>query len=112
MFESDKITPFGWPQGGYPAPQGQYYCSAGANNAFGRPIAEAHYRACLYAGITISGINAEVLPGQWEFQVGPAVGIAAGDEMFMARYLLERVGELFGVVISFDPKPVPVRFLC
>eukprot|EP00300_Choanocystis_sp_HF-7_P033469 c45818_g1_i1.p1 GENE.c45818_g1_i1~~c45818_g1_i1.p1 ORF type:complete len:592 (+),score=115.55 c45818_g1_i1:49-1776(+) len=106
MFEADGRTPFGWPEGGFPAPQGQYYCSVGANNSFGRPIVEAHYSACLYAGITISGINAEVMPGQWEFQVGPAEGIKAGDELFMARYLLLRIAEIFGVVISFDPKPI------
>ena len=57
------------PAGGFPGPQGPYYCSIGTENAFGRPIVEAHYRACLYAGITISGINGEVLPGQWEYQV-------------------------------------------
>jgi len=107
MFEADKKTPFGWPEGGYPAAQGPYYCSVGSENAFGRPVVEAHYRACLYSGIKISGINAEVMPGQWEYQVGPVEGIDAGDQLFMSRYLLLRVAELFGVVISFDPKPIP-----
>jgi len=107
MFDADGVTPFGWPQGGYPRPQGPYYCSAGAENAFGRPIVEAHYRACLYAGVKIAGINAEVMPGQWEYQVGPSEGISAGDHLFISRYLLLRVAELFGVVISFDPKPIP-----
>jgi len=55
--------------------QGQFYCSAGAENAFGRDVAEEHLQACVYAGIKISGINAEVAPGQWEFQIGPCVGI-------------------------------------
>lgn len=107
MFESDKKTPFGWPEGGFPAAQGPYYCSVGSENAFGRPIVEAHYRCCLYAGITISGINGEVMPGQWEYQVGPVEGIDAADQLFISRYLLLRVAELFGVVISFDPKPIP-----
>lgn len=51
--------PLGWPKGGFPRPQGPYYCSAGAENAFGRQVAEVHYRACLYAGLKVSGINAE-----------------------------------------------------
>jgi len=107
LFEADGKTPYGWPKSGFPAPQGPYYCSVGAENSFGRPIVEAHYRACLYAGITISGINGEVMPGQWEFQVGPVEGIDAGDQLFMARYLLLRVAEMFGVIVSFDPKPIP-----
>lgn len=49
--------------------QGPYYCSIGFENAFGRHIMEAHYKACLYAGVTISGTNGEVMPGQWEYQV-------------------------------------------
>lgn len=108
LFEADGKTPYGWPaNGGYPGPQGPYYCSAGAENAFGRPIVEAHYRASLYAGIKISGINAEVMPGQWEYQVGPVEGIDAGDQVFMARYILQRVCEMFGVRVSFEPKPIP-----
>ncbi|KAI3783722.1 hypothetical protein L1987_42808 [Smallanthus sonchifolius] len=98
--------PLGWPIGGYPRPQGPYYCGTGADKAFGRDIVDAHYKACLYAGINISGINGEVMPGQWEFQVGPCVGISAGDQVWVARYILERITEMAGVVLSFDPKPV------
>lgn len=67
--------PYGWPKGGYPAPQGPYYCGVGTGKVFCRDIVEAHYKACLYAGVKISGINAEVMPSQWEFQVGPCEGI-------------------------------------
>ena len=65
----DKFNthPYGWPSSGYPGPQGPYYCSVGGNVCFGRAIADAHYKACLYAGINISGTNAEVMPGQWEY---------------------------------------------
>ena len=67
--------PYGWPKGGYPGPQGPYYCAVGTGRVYCRDIVEAHYKACLYAGINISGINAEVMPAQWEFQVGPCEGI-------------------------------------
>lgn len=107
LFNSDGRTPLGWPTGGFPGPQGPYYCSAGADVAFGRAIVEAHYRACLFAGIKISGVNAEVMPGQWEFQIGPAEGIQAGDMLWTARYFMHRICEDFGVVVSFDPKPIP-----
>ncbi|CAG7882733.1 hypothetical protein BRARA_C03667 [Brassica rapa] len=99
--------PIGWPIGGFPGPQGPYYCGVGAGKAIGRDIVDAHYKACLYAGIGISGVNGEVMPGQWEFQVGPVEGISSGDQVWVARYLLERITEISGVNVSFDPKPVP-----
>jgi len=106
LLTSDSRTPLGWPTNGFPAPQGPYYCGVGTQFSHGRHIAESHYRACLYAQLDISGINAEVMPGQWEFQVGPCVGIDSGDQLWLARYLLNRVCEDFGVVVSYEPKPV------
>jgi len=99
--------PYGWPKGGYPGPQGPYYCGVGTNRVFCRDIVEAHYKACLYAGVSISGINAEVMPAQWEYQVGPCVGIDLGDQLWMSRFLLARVSEEFGAVVTFNPKPIP-----
>ncbi|GFY69623.1 glutamine synthetase 2 cytoplasmic [Trichonephila inaurata madagascariensis] len=86
---------------------GPYYCGVGSDKVYGRDIVEAHYRACLYAGIPISGTNAEVMPAQWEFQVGPSEGVRIGDDLWMARFILQRVAEDFGVVVTFDPKPIP-----
>jgi glutamine synthetase len=88
------------------SPQGRYYCSVGHGNTIGRHVAEEHLDACLTAGIKISGINAEVAPAQWEFQIGPCEGIESGDHLWIARYILNRVAEKFGVVISYHPKPI------
>jgi glutamine synthetase len=106
LFHNDGVTPLGWPKKGFPSPQGPYYCAAGANNSFGRDVAEAHMKACLAAGIKISGINGEVFPGQWEYQVGPCLGIESGDDMWMSRYIMHRVCEKFDVIVTFEPKPV------
>lgn len=84
--------------------QGQFYCSIGAANAFGRSVAEEHLEACLHAGLKISGINAEVAPGQWEFQVGPCEGIEAGDQLWIARYILERISEKYNYKVELRPK--------
>ncbi|KAJ6997217.1 glutamine synthetase nodule isozyme-like [Populus alba x Populus x berolinensis] len=64
LLQKDINWPLGWPVGGFPGPQGPYYCAAWADKAFGRDIVDVHYKACLYAGVNISGINGEVMPGQ------------------------------------------------
>ncbi len=71
--------------GGFPAPQGFYYCGIGADEVFGRDVVETHLDACLAAGLGISGINAEVMPGQWEFQVGPLSPLDVSDQLWVAR---------------------------
>jgi glutamine synthetase len=87
-------------------PQGPYYCSVGAGLAVGRPLAEQHLDACINAGLKISGINAEVMPGQWEFQIGPTSATEVSDHLIVARWLLHRLAESSGVIVSFDGKPV------
>jgi glutamine synthetase len=107
LFNLDERTPLGWPKGGMPSrPQGPYYCSVGPENNFGRAITDSMYKACLYAGIAISGVNGEVMPGQQEYQVGPCVGIDAGDQLMMSRYILMRVCEDFQVYCTLHPKPI------
>lgn len=98
--------PLGWPKMGFPAPQGPYYCGAGAMRAIGRELADAHARACLYAGIQLSGVNLEVMLSQLEYQVGPCVGIDSGDQMWVARYIMLRLCEEFNCVASLHPKPM------
>jgi glutamine synthetase len=104
FFEDGR--PLGFPAGGFPAPQGFYYCGVGADEVFGRDIVEAHLDACLIAGLGVSGINAEVMPGQWEFQVGPLGPLDVSDQLWVARWLLYRIAEEFGVAATLDPKPV------
>ncbi|MGY8701244.1 MAG: glutamine synthetase GlnII [Candidatus Poseidoniales archaeon] len=102
----DGIKPLGWPDNGFPAPQGGYYCGVGADEVYGRDIVEDHMDACIEAGLTFSGINAEVMPGQWEFQIGPVGAPAAGDELWIARWLLYRIAEDYGVSATLDAKPI------
>ncbi|MBW1596467.1 glutamine synthetase [Streptomyces sp. JJ38] len=101
----DGARPLGFPEGGFPAPQGGYYCGVGADEIFGREIVEKHLDNCLAAGLGISGINAEVMPGQWEFQVGPLSPLEVSDQLWIARWLLYRTAEDFGVSATLDPKP-------
>lgn len=98
--------PISWPADGVPGPQGPYYCGVGADKIYGRDLAEAHLEACLRAGLRVCGINSEVMPGQWEFQVGAIGPLDVADELWIARWLLQRLGENYGVWVSFAPKPV------
>ena len=98
--------PHGWPIGGYPAPQGGYYCGIGADEIWGRDIVEAHTEACINAGLEISGTNAEVMIGQWEFQIGPLSPVDVGDQLWMARWLLYRIAEDYDISAHLNPKPV------
>jgi glutamine synthetase len=98
-------TPLAWSKEVCPEEQGDYYCGVGNRTVQLRNLVEKHYKYCIDAGLKISGINAEVAPNQWEFQIGPCVGITAGDELWIARYILHKLSEEFGVNISFSPKP-------
>jgi glutamine synthetase len=104
LFEGNK--PLGWPDKGFPAPQGGYYCGVGNDEVFGREVVEAHADACMRAGIAIEGTNAEVMPAQWEFQIGPVTALEMGDQLWLARWLLYRIGEEFNVAATLYPKPV------
>lgn len=106
-------TPLGWPEDGYPAPQGPFYCGVGSDEVFGRQLVEEHLELCLEAGLMVYGINAEVMPGQWEYQIGyrgidteSADALTTSDHSWIARWLLYRVGEEFGVNATLHPKPV------
>ena len=104
LWDPETNLPLGFPRD--QTPQGQFYCSAGAKNAFGREMVEEHLDMCLDAGINIEGINAEVAAGQWEFQSFAKGAKQAGDEIWIARYLLERIGEKYGLAIEWHPKPL------
>jgi glutamine synthetase len=106
LWDPETNKPLGFPANGYPAPQGPYYCSVGANNAYGRDIVEEHLDACLDAGLNVEGINGEVAAGQWEFQIFSKGAKDAGDQIWVARYLLERIGETYGVSINWHCKPL------
>ncbi len=106
LWDPETNKPLGFPKDGYPAPQGQYYCSVGAQNAFGREVVEEHLDLCLDAGLNVEGINAEVMAGQWEYQIFAKGAKEAGDQIWVSRYLLERTAEQYGVVINWHCKPV------
>ncbi|AOF92867.1 glutamine synthetase beta-grasp domain-containing protein [Sinorhizobium sp. RAC02] len=100
--------PLGFPDAGFPAPQGPYYCGVGFSNVgtIARKIVEEHLDICLAAGINHEGINAEVAKGQWEFQVFGKGSRTAADEIWLARYLLQRLTEKYGIDVEYHCKPL------
>ncbi len=101
-----ESLPLGFPTQGFPGPQGPYYCAVGAGNVAGREIVEAHLDACLEAGLDITGINAEVMLGQWEYQCFGKGPRKASDDLVISRYLLHRTAEAYGVTVNLHPKPI------
>ena len=104
LWDTETNLPLGFPKD--QTPQGQFYCSVGGANTFGREIMDRHLDVCLDAGINVEGTNAEVAAGQWEFQTFAKGAQQAGDEMWVARYLLERIAEDYGLAIEYHPKPL------
>jgi len=106
----DAGIPLGWPDRGPANPQGKYYCGVGADEVKGRDIYEEHLLACLgkYGDgeIPISGGNAEVMPGQWECQIGVANALDVCDYLWLARYILYRIAEKYQITVKLDPKPL------
>ncbi len=107
-----RNIPLGWPENGYPAPQGPYYCGVGTEQIHGRDFVEDHAKACLEAGLMFYGLNAEVMPGQWEFQIGyrgdsseDASLLTICDHLWIARWIIHRLSEVHGIHVSFENKP-------
>jgi len=98
--------PYGWPEAGYPMSQGRYYCGVGGDAVQMRHIADQHADQCLEFGIPLCGTNAEVMLSQWEYQIGPTSAVEICDDLWVARFLLERVAEYFEASISLSPKPI------
>ncbi len=106
LWDTETNKPLGFPASGFPAPQGPYYCGVGGQNVFGRDFKDEHLNICLEAGLNLEGTNGEVAAGQWEFQIFAKGAKQAGDEIWMARYLLERLSERYGLAIEYHPKPL------
>jgi glutamine synthetase len=104
-------APLGFPAEGFPAPQGEYYTGVGFKNVgdVAREIVDTHIDLCLAAGINLEGINAEVAKGQWEFQIFGEGSKRAADELWVARYLLLRLCERYGIDVNFHPKPLGIE---
>ena len=104
LYKNGRIL--GWPEDGYPLPQGNYYCGIGNNNVVGRDIMEDHMNACLTAGLIITGTNAEVLLGQWEYQLFGKGAKNTSDDLWISRYILQRLVEVENITINYHPKPI------
>lgn len=108
LYDRDGVRPLRWPEGaGNPAPQGRYYCGVGSDEIYGEEVMEEHAKACLKAGLSLAGVNAEVMPAQWEFQIGAIGAPRVADELWLARWLLYKIAAKHGISVKLDPKPMP-----
>ncbi|MFY0686053.1 MAG: glutamine synthetase beta-grasp domain-containing protein [Cyclobacteriaceae bacterium] len=106
LMDPETGRPLGFPAGGYPGPQGPYYCGVGGQNVFGRDFKDEHLDLCIDAGLNIEGTNGEVAAGQWEWQIFAKGAHQAGDEIWIGRFLMERLSEQYGLYIEYHPKPL------
>ena len=107
FYDRDGVRPLRWPEGvGYPAPQGRYYCGVGCDEVYGDEVVEEHTRTCLKIGLALVGINAEVMPAQWEFQIGVLEAPRVADHLWLARWVLYKIAAKHSVSVKLDPKPV------
>jgi glutamine synthetase len=104
IVDPKKNKPLGFPetQDQLNITKGEFYCKMGVK--YGRELAEEHLRLCIKAGLNLSGMNAEVAPGQWEYQVGPCEGINAADQLMVSRFILEQLADKMNLKISYNPK--------
>ena len=105
IYDRKTNKPLGWPVDGYPKPQGDYYCGVGGSSVSGRKFVERHAELCIEAGLSFTGINAEVMLGQWEYQIGPVYALDGSDQLWISRWILNRLSEDFDYFIEYHPKP-------
>lgn len=105
FFISKNNTPIGFLERGYPNQQKMYYCGVGGDNVIGRKLAEESFENCIYAGLSVTGLNAEVAPSQWEIQICD-YGIEAADQLIMMRYIINRTLEIYNLNLDINPKPI------
>lgn len=105
IYDNKTKKPLGWPKDGYPESQGDFYCANGSNHVSGRDFVEEHAQLCQKAGLKISGINAEVALGQWEYQIGPVPAVDGSDQLWISRFILNRLSEKYNYYIELEPKP-------
>ncbi len=105
IYDRETNRPLGWPRDGFPRPQGDYYCGVGGGNVSGREFTDHHTRLCLDAGLDYGGTNAEVMLGQWEYQIGPVYASSGSDQLWISRWILDRLSESYNYYIEFHPKP-------
>lgn len=105
--ENKSLLPYKWIEENNPGMggQGPYYCSVGGGVSLGREISSTHLELCLKTGLEICGTNGEVMASQWEYQIGPLEPVELSDQLWISRFILHRVSEQYGCIVSLHPKP-------